>query len=223
MRKRSYEKEILDLGPEFYSLEEYGDCLKKLNGVGIFLGGDRASWKALGDLSPKSILDVGCGGGYFTRKLACRYPDADIMGIDLSREAVEHAERIHKKSNLRFIHRISPDISDLKADVVIATLVAHHMNDEELVSFLLQAVKSAGKLVVINDLQRHRFAYCLYAVFAPLLFRNRLITHDGLLSIRRSFKREDWMSLMTQTGVPENKWTLKRYFPFRWILKIETA
>ncbi len=223
MRERSFEKEILDLGPEFYSPEEYDDCLKKLNGVGVLLGGDRASWKALRDLCPKSILDVGCGGGYFTRKLADRYPNTDVVGIDISREAIEHAKKSHKKCNLRFIHRFTPDISDLKADVVIATLVAHHLNDEQFISFLGQAVKSAEKLVVINDLHRHRLAYCLYAVFAPLLFQNRLITHDGLLSIRRSFKREDWIGLMTKAGVPEEKWTLKRYFPFRWILKIKTG
>lgn len=36
-------------------------------------------------LEPKRIVDVGCGTGYGTRKLAGRYPKADIIALDLAR------------------------------------------------------------------------------------------------------------------------------------------
>lgn len=209
----------MDLG--MYSPEEYDDCLLKLDRVGALLGGDLASWKALDGERPKSILDVGCGGGYFTYKMACRYPDAEVVGIDLSEEAIRHAKKRHQRPNLSFHHRST--FSDLNPDIVIATLVAHHMTDDELILFLKQAVKAAKKRVVINDLQRSYLAYILFSLTAPWLFRNRLITQDGLLSIRRSFKKEDWLRLLKEAGISPNQWILTWRIPFRWILKINTA
>lgn len=37
------------------------------------------------------ILDVGCGGGQFAIKLARRFPDVRVVGLDLSREQVARA------------------------------------------------------------------------------------------------------------------------------------
>ncbi len=37
-----------------------------------------------GGFSPRRILDVGCGGGVFTRLILDRYPEAMVCGIDIS-------------------------------------------------------------------------------------------------------------------------------------------
>lgn len=42
----------------------------------------------LGDLQPKNILDIGCGGGAAIKNLAERFPDATIYGIDTSEVSV---------------------------------------------------------------------------------------------------------------------------------------
>src|SRR4051812_30577815 len=39
---------------------------------------------ALPDLSPKSVVDLGCGTGRIARLLAERYPDAAVTGVDSS-------------------------------------------------------------------------------------------------------------------------------------------
>ncbi|MEG2315031.1 MAG: methyltransferase domain-containing protein [Clostridia bacterium] len=42
---------------------------------------------------PFSLLDVGCGEGYYARALARRFPAASVLGVDLSREAIMAAAR----------------------------------------------------------------------------------------------------------------------------------
>lgn len=60
----------------------------KVGTDGVLLG----AWCASGDhTSPRRILDVGCGTGLIALMVAQRFPEAEITGIDISREAVEEA------------------------------------------------------------------------------------------------------------------------------------
>src|SRR3546814_21005645 len=43
--------------------------------------------------NPKTIVDLGCGGGNVTKALRDRWPDAEITGIDNSPEMLAHARR----------------------------------------------------------------------------------------------------------------------------------
>ena len=70
--------------------------------------------------------------------------------------------------------------------------------------------------VIINELHRHYLSHILYKFISPLFFKNRLIIHDGLISIRRGFIRSEWKLLLQKAGI-EN-YELKWRFPFRWQL-----
>ncbi len=219
---RSYELELLDLGPEHYTLEEYRDCLVKLDRIGRFLGGDRATYWGFQQVNGPiySILDVGCGGGQFTTRLAKRYPEAKAVGIDLNPDAIAFAKE--QQSNAIFEQRSTPELEDAPKsfDVVTCTLVCHHMNDDELVSFLQKACDVARKAVVINDLHRHSFAWLSFKGIAPLLFPNRLVYHDGPLSVKRAFTKEDWKNYLTRAGIPPERYSITWHFAFRWIVVI---
>ena len=43
---------------------------------------------------PLRILDLGCGTGEITRRLARRYPDAQVIGVDILQHTVELARRV---------------------------------------------------------------------------------------------------------------------------------
>jgi len=227
MSSRSEKKELIDLGSDYYTEGEYDDCLKKLGDVGKFLGGNYAGLSAFNKLTyqPLSILDVGCGGGYFTRILAKKYGQAKVVGIDYSFKAIEHAK---KNSENKYIPNVSynaPSTLELNIehksyDIVTATLVCHHMSSTVLIDFLIRASKTAKKAIIINDLHRHPIAYLAYFFIAPLTFRNRLITHDGLLSIKRSFTKKEWVSYLHQAGFKQDQYTIKWKLPFRWIITI---
>ena len=45
------------------------------------------------EAQPFSLLDVGCGEGYYARALSRRFPSASVLGVDLSREAIMAAAR----------------------------------------------------------------------------------------------------------------------------------
>lgn len=218
--KRSEELELIDLGPPHYTPDEYLACLAKLNKVGEYLGGDRASFKAMRKLpfSPSSILDVGCGGGGFTQKLGEAYPDSHVRGIEISSSAVKYAKMHHRLKNVTFDCCYLKDIPAKSYDVVIATLVCHHLTDEDLISFLEDCLRVAKKNVMINDLHRHPIAWTAFRLLAPLFFQNRLITHDGCLSIKRAFVRADWTRYLTRLNARGN---VSWHYPFRWIVTLE--
>lgn len=222
--KRCDKKEILDLGQDYYTSFEYRDCLVKLASIGKLLGGDNASLKAFGSLGfqPESVLDVGCGGGAFAGILASKYPEAKIVGIDTSEDAISYAKE-KKSSNLFFASRKSERLEEPPAsfDVVTATLVCHHMTDRQIIEFLRDALTVARRAVVINDLHRHPLAYCLFALAAPVCFNNRLVRHDGLLSIRRGFSREDWEHFLYSAKIPSSNWKINWAWAFRWIITIK--
>ena len=60
--------------------------------------------------SPLRIADMGCGTGYFSGKLAARYPGARCTGIDLAPGMLDYAERIHGGN--RSLHWLCADAEE---------------------------------------------------------------------------------------------------------------
>lgn len=227
--KRVYDKEIIDLGPSFYTEKEYRDCLIKLDKIGRNLGGDRATLWGLDQLkkSPSSILDVGCGGGLFTIRLGEHYPHAQVLGIDISEQAIQFANQKLAESKTKNVKFLIPSSHELNYpmdsfDVVTSTLVCHHLNDEELIDFLKKAYNTAKSAVIINDLHRNSLAGLCFSIISPLFFKNRLIIHDGLLSIKRGFKRTDWENILSAASIPKERYSITWHWAFRWIIWINT-
>lgn len=224
--ERSQEKELLDLGPEHYTYDEYIQCLKKLFSVNRFLGFFKSTVNILKSLPKKStLLDIGCGGGLFLLHLNKKFPQMDMLGVDISVPAIVDAKKslqTWRKKNpcMRVAFEIQNqaqlNMPKNSVDIILSTLVCHHLNNSELVHFLQQTYQAACHAVIINDLHRHRLAHMLYGLISPILFRNRLITHDGLISIRRGFTRADWTLLLKQAGI--SHYQLTWCFPFRWQL-----
>ncbi len=218
---RSHALEIIDLGPAHYTSQEYKHCLTVLFRLNRLLGFFSNTKKFLQSVSPHStILDVGCGSGLFLLHLSNYFPAMKLMGIDTSSDAISEAKSNLQKTYLPdnaciTFQKVTPEWKILpdSVDVVMATLVCHHLTDEQLITFFQSALHSAKKGVIIHDLHRSRIAYVLYKMISPL-FRNRLITHDGLLSIKRGFKYNELMTLLKKAGI--KKYEISWRFPFCW-------
>ncbi len=52
----------------------------------------------LGDISPTTIVELGCGGGRNAAELLCRYPAATVTAIDYSPLSVERARFFNSKA-----------------------------------------------------------------------------------------------------------------------------
>lgn len=229
LTKRSTEKEIMDLGPNETNYHEYIDCLKKLFRVSKLFGFFRQTVKALKNLpQTSSLVEIGCGGGLFLLHLSQIFPDIQMTGKDIAPEAITQAqlslqEWQKKIPNINVTFELEKqaqsDIKNNTVDVVLTTLVCHHMDDLALIDFLQSSYKRARKAVIINDLHRHILAEFFYSLISPLLFQNRMITHDGLVSIRRAFKYKEIKLLLEKANI--KKYQIKWCFPFRWQIILE--
>ena len=77
--------------------------------------------------APRRILEVGCGEGHVTARLARRFPDAEVLGTDLSAAIVAEARARHP--GLRFETRSIHDIAALgRFDLVVACEVFEHLD-----------------------------------------------------------------------------------------------
>ena len=225
--ERSTKKEILDLGNVHYNETEYNSCLKYLERVNCLLGGFRATRQALHTLQqkPSSILEIGCGGGYLCQRLHRWFPKAKVLGVDISQAAIDHAKKhlpvdLKQKVAFRIQDDKSIEFPDNSFDVVTTMLVCHHMTDDELVTFLKESFRVSSQALIINDLHRHILAYISFSLIVPFAFPNRLIWHDGRLSVRRSFRKQDWITLLEKAGFQKDQYTLKWNPAFRWTLTI---
>lgn len=97
------------------------------------------------------ILDVGCGDGQITARLAARVPGGKVVGADLSPAMIAHARAAHRRPNLRFevmdARRIAtpPDAFD----VVFSNAALHWVDDHR--AFLrgaARALRPGGRLAV---------------------------------------------------------------------------
>ena len=70
----------------------------------------------IGDVSGKKILDLGCGEGGYSRKLAEK--GADVTAVDCSEYFIDFAIKQAKLDGLNILHYVynSNDLHDIKED-----------------------------------------------------------------------------------------------------------
>lgn len=100
-------------------------------------------------------------------------------------------------------------------DVIVSSLVAHHMDDGELSAFLRFMEREARLGWLVNDLHRHRLAHIGFPWLARLMRWHRIVREDGTLSIARAFRPAEWADILAQAGIDRHAAKVVRRFPFR--------
>ena len=164
-----------------------------------------------------SLLDVGSGEGGMLRMIAKwarrRGLEARLTGVDLNPKS-EGVARAMTPGDMPIVYRTG-DYRDLgRFDLVVSSLVAHHMSDRQLLDFLRWMESNTDRGWFVNDLHRHRLAYSGFPLLATLLRVHPIVRQDGRLSIARSFRPADWHSILAGAGVTDGV-RVRRYFPFR--------
>jgi len=168
--------------------------------------------------APLRLLDVGFGDGDMLRRIARwatrRKIAVDLVGIDLNPRSAAVAQAGTPR-DVHIDYRTG-DYASLAGehwDVVISSLVAHHMTTAELIAFLGFMERNAARGWFINDLHRHGFAWAGFPLLARLAGWHRIVREDGQLSIARSYRPAEWPPLLAAAGV--NGARVSRVFPFR--------
>jgi hypothetical protein len=96
-------------------------------------------------------------------------------------------------------------------DIVVSSLLAHHLEDEQIVALLrwMEATVQVGWF--INDLERAEWSSRMFG----WVRWHRLVRHDGPVSFRRAFRREDWVSLLAGAEVAREAVTVEKWRPGR--------
>ena len=94
-------------------------------------------------VSPRKILDVGCGCGFHDVLMAEKHGVEEILGIDYSEKSVEIANRVYPHPNVK---REVTDIHKMPAgggyDLVVSFQVIEHLSDS--VAFLADCRRQAA-------------------------------------------------------------------------------
>lgn len=161
------------------------------------------------------LLDVGFGDGDMLRRIArwaaARGIAAELVGVDLNPRS-EQAARAHG-GNIRYVTGDYADLADEPWDVIVSSLVAHHMTRDQLVAFLRFMERHASAGWFVNDLHRHGFAHWGFPILATLARWHPIVRHDGTLSIARSYRPDEWPPILAEAGISAA--TVRRVFPFR--------
>lgn len=69
-----------------------------------------------------SLLDVGCGEGYYAREIANLFPSSTVLGLDLSRDAITAAARGANQANWLVANLKQLPIASRAVDIVLDVL-----------------------------------------------------------------------------------------------------
>ena len=227
---RSEEPEIMDdFAMEGEILREALDKIAKINQL---LGGNKLTLQGVQELIARisktteiTIVDVGCGNGDMLRTLADYSLKNDynfkLIGIDANNFTINHARKLSE--NYPNISYRCEDIFDkpfeeLKYDIVLCTLTLHHFKDNEIIKLMSVFNANSRIGIVINDLHRSAIAYRLFQALCFVFRLNSMSREDGLVSIVRGFKKEDFVAFSKKLKLNNYKIQWKWAFRYQWII-----
>ena len=100
--------------------------------------------------SPQSLLDIGCGNGFFTQVLAHSLPHTAITAVDLTLP--------RNPAGLNGIRFVEGGVENLPFDsnlfdVVTASMSMHHWNNKEQgITEIYRVLKEGGRMVIGDPL-----------------------------------------------------------------------
>ena len=124
------------------------------------------------------VVELGAGEALLSQKISERFPDCDVVAIDL----VDRPKHVPDKIMWESVNVLNYDVYDHDT-VVVANLFIHHLEDGQIRQ-LAERLKHVRTVVFAEP---HRSALGLF--FGRLIFPiiNDVTRHDMLVSIRAGF------------------------------------
>lgn len=115
--------------------------------------GDSLLARIPSELSPRAVLDLGCGTGWFTRKLAAKYPGAEISGADLAPGMLEQA-KIGGPDTVIWLNADAEQlpVADESVDLIFSNLMIQWSPRPEVVLAECRRVLKPGGFLAISTL-----------------------------------------------------------------------
>ena len=176
---------------------------------------------AANGVAPKKVLDVGCGIGGATRRLAskCVGPGSEVTGITLSPKQAARAAALAeqqgiKNAKFQVMDALAMTFEDNTFDMVWACESGEHMPDKKkYVEEMVRVLKPGGTLVIATWCQRHAPPALTKEEKSKLQFLYDEWAHPYFISIK------DYCALAEGTGamreVEGDDWTKQTIVSWR--------
>ncbi len=147
------------------------------------------------------IVDLGCGPGNISEKLAIKWPNTEVVGIDGSKEMILRAE--YNKSisanqkKLKNLHYICSDIKDIKSNnfllkkrisLLVSNSLIHHITNLEDFFNTIRSLSSNFTVNFHKDLKRPLDEKSALELKEQCSTKyNEILTNDYYASLRASY------------------------------------
>ena len=150
-------------------------------------------------LAPDRVLDAGCGEGHGTRRLAERYPDAQVVGLDsaypMLRAVPESEPWLWRVFKRRRIDCLCADYASLplppaSVDLAWSNLALHCAGDPQPVLKELRRVLKVGGLLMFS----------CYGPDTLKELKNAFAAHDSAPHVHDFIDMHDWGDMLSTCG-----------------------
>lgn len=104
---------------------------------------------------PLHILDIGCGNGWFSNKIAETSNVNQVIGLDINRVELEQAASVFNRKNLKFVYvDLFKNSSSFESQFNIITLngtIQYFDNFKGLMALLRSFLKPEGEIHIIDS------------------------------------------------------------------------
>ena len=166
--------------------------------------------------SKLSVLEVAAGDGFVPKELQKRFSQIHLE-VTLLDRAPSHLPR---NNGMRAVagDALALPFQGYAFDIVSSSLFVHHLQPDQVVLFVREALRVCRVAVLINDLVRHPLHLAVAYAGLPL-YRSRLTRNDAPASVRQAYTPEEARRI-AQDAVAGAR--VERVFPFRYILSATT-
>ena len=148
------------------------------------------------------ILDVGAGTGLLGKNLTAwaRQQGWDWRFTNLDTNPM--ALKIGNLSDGVIGSALQLPFADGSFDLVVASQMTHHLTDEQIVTHWREAWRVTRDAIFICDLHRNALLYGGLWLTMHLMRANKTVIEDGLISVQRGFRVDEWRALAVRAEIP---------------------
>ena len=104
-----------------------------------------------------SILDIGCGNGYFTKQLSDQFPEKQFTAIDISSELIKTAQEHNASSRITYKQDDLFKFETIEPyEVIVMRLIVQHLGDFKKILDRAHDLLVPGGSLIILDANHHK-------------------------------------------------------------------
>jgi hypothetical protein len=143
-----------------------------------------------------------------------------LLGVDLNPETIRIVQEATDQ-----VDQIDFAVMDIFSlppertfDIVVTSLVAHHLSDDKLRDFLVLLERASIQGWLIYDLQRQPILYAIIGLASRLARLHPVVRKDSQISVTRLLTRKEWTDLIAAAGIASSDVKI-RWFWFRFVIE----